>query len=118
MLGPFRLISVGGRFTAKRAEKADGDPGGDNVTIAVSANFDERTRRLLEIIDPNRRPGRDARLRRLSPCKSFPKEQQTSVPAADDKNVVYQTVSLQGIENVQRALLLEGEVIRFVVPAN
>ncbi len=29
--------------------------GGNNVTIAVSANFDERTRRLLEIIDPNRR---------------------------------------------------------------
>ena len=29
--------------------------GGNNVTIAVDANFDERTRRLLEIIDPSRR---------------------------------------------------------------
>ncbi len=35
----------------------------------------------------------------------------------DDKNVVYQTVSLDGIENVPR-VLFEGDVVRFVVPAS
>ena len=56
VLGPFKLISVGERFKTATAEQdAEASEGGNNVTIAVSANFDERTRRLLEIIDPSRR---------------------------------------------------------------
>ena len=119
VLGPFRLISVGERFKQAGAEQSEDriDPGGNNVTIAVSANFDERTRRLLEIIDPNRKPGSGNQAAKIVAVQVIPKEQQSSVPAANDKNVVFQTVSLQGIENVPR-VLLEGEVIRFVVPVN
>jgi hypothetical protein len=118
VLGPFRLVSIGDRFRkadAPNPEK-DFDPSGNNVTIAVGKDFDERTRRLLEIVDPNRRPG-SANSAKIVAVQVIPKDQQTSIPAADDKNVVYQTVSLQGIENVPR-VLLEGEVIRFVIPAS
>ncbi len=117
VLGPFRLVSIGDRFKqAGQTDEKNFDPSGNNVTIAVSKDFDERTRRLLEIIDPNRRPG-IAQTAKIIAVQVIPKEQQSSVPAADDKNIVYQTVSLQGIENVPR-VLLEGEVIRFVIPAS
>jgi hypothetical protein len=46
----------------------------------------------------------------------IPKEEQLPGDLADEKNIVYQTVSLQDIENVPR-VLLEGDVIRFVIPA-
>lgn len=117
VLGPFRLVSIGDRFKqAGQTDDKNFDPSGNNVTIAVSKDFDERTRRLLEIIDPNRRPG-SAQTAKIIAVQVIPKEQQSSIPAADDKNIVYQTVSLQGIENVPR-VLLEGEVIRFVIPAS
>ena len=119
VLGPFRLISVGARFkqTASGQEESNVDPTGDNVTIAVSANFDERTRRLLEIIDPNRRSSGAGQVKRIVAVQVIPKEEQLPGGLADEKNVVYQTVSLQGIENVPR-VLLEGDVIRFVIPAS
>ena len=118
VLGPFRLISVGQRFNERGGEKAEGNfsSGGNNVTIAVDANFDEKARRLLEIIDPNRKSSRGA-ARRIVAVQIIPKEEQASAPAIDDKNFVYQTISLDGIENVPR-VLLEGEVIRFVVPVS
>ena len=37
--------------------------------------------------------------------------------APDDKHVVYQTISLDGITNVPR-VILAGDVIRFVIPAH
>jgi hypothetical protein len=117
VLGPFKLISVGARFTEAAAGQAESnvDATGNNVTIAVSANFDERTRRLLEIIDPNRRPGAGS-AKRIVAVQVIPKEEQLPGDLADEKNIVYQTVSLQDIENVPR-VLLEGDVIRFVIPA-
>jgi hypothetical protein len=117
VLGPFKLISVGGRFTEAASGQVENnaDAGGDNVTIAVSANFDERTRRLLEIIDPNRRSGSSTK--RIIAVQVIPKEEQQPGELADEKNIVYQTVSLQGIENVPR-VLLAGDVIRFVIPAD
>jgi hypothetical protein len=116
VLGPFRLISVGERF--KNAdEMAGGAEGGNNVTIAVSSNFDERTRRLLEIIDPNRTAVSGKADSRIVAVQVIPKNEQTPDAKPDDKNVVYQTVSLDGIENVPR-VLLEGDVVRFVVPAS
>lgn len=119
VLGPFRLISVGERFKEGGADESEGriDPGGNNVTIAVSANFDERTRRLLEIVDPNRKANRDNKVAKIVAVQVIPVDQPSRAEATNDKNVVYQTVSLEGIENVPR-VLLEGEVIRFVVPAN
>ena len=56
LLGPFKLISVGSRFTeaATKQDESQGDASGNNITIAVDANFDERTRRLLQVIDPGR----------------------------------------------------------------
>jgi hypothetical protein len=119
VLGPFRLISVGQRFKEQSDEKTEGDysAGGNNVTIAVDANFDERTRRLLEIIDPNRKSSRAGAARRIVAVQVIPKEEQASLGKLDKKNSVYQTISLDGIENVPR-VLLEGEVIRFVVPVS
>jgi hypothetical protein len=118
VLGPFKLISVGERFKSPNAESTNAaiGGGGNNVTIAVSANFDERTRRLLEIIDPNRRAAAGKSDLRIIAVQVIPKNESPAA-AQDDKNVVYQTVSLDGIENVPR-VLLEGDVVRFVVPAS
>jgi hypothetical protein len=116
VLGPFRLISVGERF--KNAdEMAAGAEGGNNITIAVDANFDERTRRLLEIIDPSRNATAGKPGSRIVAVQVIPKNEQTPDASLDEKNSVYQTVSLDGIENVPR-VLLEGDVVRFVVPAS
>ncbi len=116
ILGPFRLISVGERF--KNAEDAAaGAEGGNNITIAVSSNFDERTRRLLEIIDPSRSGTSGKSGSRIVAVQVIPKNEQPADAKLDDKAVVYQTVSLDGIENVPR-VLLEGDVVRFVVPAS
>jgi hypothetical protein len=118
LIGPFRLISVGERFTkaGTQPEENQLDPGGNTITIAVSANFDERTRRLLQIIDPNRNPNRE-KITRIIAVQVVPKEEQATSAAIDDKNVVYQTIQLEGIANVPR-VLLAGDVIRFVVPAH
>jgi hypothetical protein len=118
VLGPFQLIGVGERFktTGSEVDDDNASASGNNVTIAVSANFDDRTRRLLEIIDPRRRTSSEAGARIIA-VQVIPKDEQTPAALPDNKNVVYQTVSLDGIENVPR-VLLEGDVIRFVVPAN
>jgi hypothetical protein len=119
VLGPFQLISVGERFKTPSTEQKDVQvsEGGNNVTIAVSANFDERTRRLLEIIDPSRRGNSAKQTLRIVAVQVIPKNEASSTVKLDNKNVVYQTVSLDGIENVPR-VLLEGDVVRFVVPAS
>jgi hypothetical protein len=119
VLGPFRLISVGERFKEVGSESDDGrfSQGGNNVTIAVDANFDERTRRLLQTIDPKQSANRERSAARIIAVQVIPEDTQSAKPAGNDKNVVYQTVSLQGIENVPR-VLLEGALIRFVVPVD
>lgn len=119
VLGPFRLISVGERFKQANVKPEDNqlDPGGNNVTIAVSANFDDRTRRLLQIIDPNQKGSRDDKVKKIIAVQVIPADQQTPEMTKKDEKEVYQTISLQGIENVPR-VLLEGEVIRFVVPVS
>jgi hypothetical protein len=118
VLGPFKLISVGSRFTEAAAKPGEQqiDASGNNITIAVNANFDERTRKLLQIVDPSRGPNRD-RSTRIVAIQVIPKEDQKASAVADDKNVVYQTIALDGITNVPR-VLLAGDVIRFVVPAH
>jgi hypothetical protein len=119
VLGPFRLISVGERFKQPEAGQDNGgaSSAGDNVTIAVSASFDERTRRLLEVIDPNRRPDSAGKGTKIVAVQVIPRNESSSAPAVDDKDVVYQTVSLQDIENVP-SVLLAGDDIRFVIPAS
>jgi len=118
VLGPFRLISVGERFKTPSTDEGDvqTSQGGNNITIAVNANFDDRTRRLLEITDPSRRTTSAKQALRIVAVQVIPKNELTGAVKLDDKNVVYQTVSLDGIENVPR-VLLEGDVVRFVVPA-
>ncbi len=116
VLGPFKLISVGSRFTEASANKDESqlDASGNNITIAVNADFDERTRRLLQIIDPSGGPNRATRIVAI---QVVPKEEQTAAPTEEDKNIVYQTIPLDGIANVPR-VLLAGDVIRFVIPAH
>jgi len=117
VLGPFRLISVGEQFTKTQPDGIEGEvgSGGDNVTIAVSSKFDERTRRLLEVIDPNQKSNRENNVTRIVAVQVIPKDERSPAAAVDEKNMVYQTVSLQGIENVPR-VLLAGDDIRFVIP--
>jgi hypothetical protein len=116
VLGPFKLISVGSRFTqpGSKQDEPQLDSGGNNITIAVDAKFDERTRRLLQIIESGRG---SSSAPRIIAIQVIPKDEQAALPAPDDKNVVFQTVQLDGIANVPR-VLLAGDVIRFVIPAN
>jgi hypothetical protein len=118
VLGPFKLISVGARFTEVNAKADDSqlDTAGNNITIEVSAKFDDRTRKLLETVDPTRSP-RDDNRARIVAIQVIPKEDQKAAAEAETKDVVYQTISLEGITNVPR-VLLAGDVIRFVVPAH
>lgn len=118
VLGPFKLISVGARFTEgnPKVEDSQLDTAGNNITIEVSAKFDERTRRLLETVDPNRNPRNENRARIVA-IQVIPKEDQKSAAEAETKDVVFQTISLEGITNVPR-VLLAGDVIRFVIPAH
>jgi hypothetical protein len=120
VLGPFRLISVGERFKEANTEREESgiDQGGNNVTIAVSADFDDKTRRLLEIIDPNREKKTGAENAKIVAVQVVPSDDESSDPSADASDgFVYQTVSLEGIENVPR-VLLAGDVVRFVVPSS
>ncbi|HEX5472475.1 MAG TPA: hypothetical protein VFW73_11340 [Lacipirellulaceae bacterium] len=116
VLGPFKLISVGSRFTQPNSKQDESqlDAGGNNITIAVDAKFDERTRRLLQIIESGRSSGSATRIIAI---QVIPKDEQSAPPPPDDKNVVFQTIQLDGIANVPR-VLLAGDVIRFVIPAN
>jgi hypothetical protein len=118
VLGPFKLIGVGSRFTQGNTKQDESqlDASGNNITIAVSAKFDDRTRRLLQIVDPGRAETRDKNTRIIA-IQVIPKEEQQASPLTDDKDVVYQTVALDGITNVPR-VLLAGDVIRFVIPAH
>ncbi len=116
VIGPFQLISVGERFKQRNGDEFDtARTDGNNLTIAVDANFDERTRKLLEVI----RTDRNTEL--ASPAivavQVLPATARTATdPTTQRDNVVYQTVSLDGIANVPR-VLLEGDMIRFVIPA-
>ncbi len=118
VLGPFKLISVGENFkrTDDEAGEARLDTSGNNVTIAVSANFDEQTRRLLEIVDPQRKEAKTKNPERIIAVQVVPVAEQQKAAKPPTGEVVYQTIALDGIENVPQ-VLLAGDVIRFVVPA-
>lgn len=140
VIGPFELISVGERFKQPegRAENLVGSTRGDTVTIAVAASFDVQTSRLLSVIAgevggsrtsrrgsakqveiiavqvvPSRRPSVAEDSLVLQNPGAF--AEQFGFPHSGSNEVVYQTVSLQGIANVP-GVLLEGDFIRFVVP--
>lgn len=116
VVGPFKLISVGERFRERSGDETDyARTDGNNLTIAVDANFDVRTRKLLEVIRTDRTPGEQQAeivAVQVLPANQNAARQQNTASA----NEVYQTVSLDGIANVPR-VLLEGDMIRFVVPA-
>lgn len=141
VIGPFELISVGERFkqTSGREQSPTGSTRGDTVTIAVDADFDVQTSRLLSVIaeENGGQKGGGAPVKIVA-VQVVPSQQselrnsmdgQSGIRAtgqagafdarsfldAGSKNYVYQTVSLQGIANVP-GVLLEGDFIRFVVP--
>jgi hypothetical protein len=134
-IGPFELISVGERFKSSDRDEAEtGNARGNTVTISVDRDFDSRTSRLLEAITSGR--NRDSSRDRMTiiAVQVFPSP-STSVRSVDSpltqsygdsadkqravrpENVVYQTVSLDGIPNVP-SVLLEGDWIRFVSQRN
>lgn len=132
VIGPFELISVGERFKqgSQRPQESPNSIRGNTVTIAVDAGFDRETSRLLEAIaaDGQFLPGGGrpeivavqvvpAAGSRLANTRNLQQQLDAAgtntLPPRDD--VVYQTVSLEGIPNVP-LVLLEGELIRFVVP--
>ncbi len=119
VIGPFKLISVGERFKERTIDELDYmRTDGNTLTIAVDANFDERTRRLLEVIRTDRTD--EQHVAKIVAVQVLPPNQSTQIGERtqnpEPQNVVYQTVSLDGIANVPR-VLLAGNMIRFVVPA-
>jgi hypothetical protein len=117
VVGPFQLIGVGERFRNPESGDSEEDigRGGNNVTIAVPREFDAPTRRLLEVIDPNRAATANAKSPQIVAVQVVPSDRTAGGTPAPDQDVVYQTISLDGIENVPR-ILLEGDRIRFVLP--
>ena len=100
----------------KRRNSYASDSSRNNVTIELSADFDQRTRRLLEVISPevsnqNKKPVND----RIVAVQVVPSLGQRVAAIQPSANSVYQTVSLEGIANVPR-VLLAGDMIRFVIP--
>lgn len=132
VIGPFELISVAEKFKQplQRQDAGSTSIGRNTVTIAVDANFDEKTSRLLQAVTSSDGSRSDQPRIRIvavqvvpSPLSNAPTARTTQLNAplkttADpNSNIVYQTVSLEGITNVPE-VLLEGDFIRFVVPRN
>lgn len=131
VIGPFELISVAEHFKqpAEGEDRITNSIGRNTITVAVDAAFDRNTNRLLEAIATDSRRGPDdlqARIvavqvvpstaSRLTSSSTNPIEDATiATRPGSRRDVVYQTVSLEGIASVPR-VLLEGEFIRFVVP--
>ncbi|MEM9586238.1 MAG: hypothetical protein AAGA03_03065 [Planctomycetota bacterium] len=133
VIGPFELISVGERFKQPTGSQlqATGSMQDNSVTIAVDAGFDEQTSRLLQAIATGIERDADtpkpeivavqvlpsnSRTRQIrNPAGRQPTLPPTSTTVPLRSDVVYQTVSLDGIPNVP-VVLLEGDLIRFVVP--
>ncbi|HBE66527.1 MAG TPA: hypothetical protein DDW52_00125 [Planctomycetaceae bacterium] len=131
VVGPFELISVGERFKQDSGRGAElASTRGNNVTIAVDANFDEQTSRLLAVIAGLGQRSQSARQQsKIVAVQVVPGPANSSTAARENtskavstsagrqvsRDIVYQTVSLDGIANVP-SVLLEGEFIRFVVP--
>ena len=116
VIGPFKLISVGERFKERTTDELAYTRTDDNtLTIAVDANFDKPTKRLLDVIRTDRPDNQ--RAEQIVAVQVLPPTQPVGFSQpAEPGDVVYQTVSLDGIANVPR-VLLEGNMIRFVVPA-
>ena len=121
VIGPFKLISVGERFKERNVDALDSTrTDGNNLTIAVDANFDARTRKLLEVIRTDR--DGDQEQPAIVAVQVLPSNARTlqlsqQLQNSRQSDVVYQTVSLDGIANVP-SVLLAGDMIRFVLPAN
>lgn len=118
VVGPFRLISVGARFKEPDEATEDYAGGGsrNNVTIEVSADFDEKTKRLLEVISPTFDGKSKEVTNNIVAVQVVPTRGQLGAsPFQPSANSVYQTISLEGITNVPR-VLLAGDMIRFVIP--
>ena len=116
VIGPFKLISVGERFNERSNDVYDDSrTDGNTVTIAVDANFDARTRKLLDVIRTDN--SRDQNKPEIVAVQILAANQRGGqIQVTSTKEFVYQTVSLEGIANVPN-VLLAGDMIRFVVPA-
>lgn len=145
VVGPFQLISVGERFTRSTSDedRVGSNMRGNTITIAVDADFGPQTNRLLSVIAKEtaseRRPSPAIVAVQVVPTvdrrapaianpdqaaanglrsprdRNLPTPGDADVESALPTSIVYQTVSLDGIPNVP-AVLLEGDLIRFVVP--
>lgn len=116
VIGPFKLISVGERFKVRSGDELDDSrTDGNTVTIAVDASFDSKTKKLLEVIRSD--TPRDQKQQEIVAVQVLPTNPTGGqILASSSKEVVYQTVSLEGIANVP-GVLLAGDMIRFVVPS-
>jgi hypothetical protein len=128
-LGPFRLISVGDDLTiGKKATSASQTV--TSVTVAVKSEFDESTRRLLQILDAqeNQNSATPDSLLRIIALSVYPSGTAGDVDlvagaatsAADDrlqlaKDEIAIIVPLINVAGVPGVLLVGGDV-GFVVP--
>ena len=128
-LGPFRLLSVGNRFarSVKGDETISGSDG-DNIAIAVPWPYDQMTKQLVDITSAARDPRDDEadaeRRPRIVRLHVLPSAEGDLAPVASGEagdfslglaqNQRALFVSLEGIENVPRVLLV-GQNISFVI---
>ena len=113
-IGPFRIISVGARFKEQHdaTQAYASDSSRNNVTIEVDANFDTKTRRLLEVISSD--SSEKSKRGKIDAVFVVPDELAAKTPKSNSS--AYQTISLEGIPNVPR-VLMAGGMIEFVLRA-
>ncbi len=110
IVGPFRVVGDKERLNREPDDEFRRSRDGI-VMIAVSAQLDERTKALLQMLTPNQ--DQQAVSRSIVSVQIVP-SQAASQETEDNADIVYQPVALQGLENAP-GNLQAGEYIRFVV---
>ena len=109
VLGPFRIVGVGGAFKAKSLNEKQIGGGGNNVTLAVSNELKGELNRLLHVLNNGTK---------IVAVQVIPSTQveltKQALKETESDEYVHQTISLSGIESIP-TVLYDGEVIRFIL---
>lgn len=116
-IGPFRLISVGDQLTN---QDLDGSGSGKVLTLAVKEDYDEKTKRLLQIIKRQEESGSEDPAYRIlgvellkPPADTGQPETSNSLEILEGEVAIF--VNISDLES-NSGILLAGQQIRFRVP--
>ena len=118
VLGPFRLISVGSRFSRDIMEENDdmySDENQNAVTIAVKRQFNEATRRLLQIIEA-RKENNDAGSLRIIAVTTFLQPEDSKSPTGQKAPLVSKRPTEKMKDTVDISQKLGPDEIALFVP--